>query len=372
MKNMGIDALLTSSRLHNFYTTDFPDFDQQIVLTSEFYSLIPQDHSKEPYLITEHFSRYHFKDFPTWIERKLYFGNYYIIGGEDYAEHKVATAAQGIRRAVNELGLSNSLLGFEEDLLPVTRYKQISSALPGVKFVDASHLLRQLRMIKNEEEINRLRKAASITEKAIRATIEYAEPGMTENELRVMLEKMELEQGATAVFYTEISAGERGGYGATYYTDKRIEKHQVIRIDASSVYREYVSDICRIFTIGNATDRQRKYFDVSLKAEQAGISLIRSGIKASDIFRTCEQIPKQLLSKEYSRHHVGHGIGMEGHEAPILSPTNSTLLERNMVLCVEVPCYVWGLGGFAPEDTILVTEKSFEYLTEPETELIER
>lgn len=373
MKDRGLDALLTSSRQHNYYVSDYPDFDQDITFTGQCYCLIPRNPRDNAYLITPHYSRFHLLlDFPTWIEKKLYYGRYYVKDGDDFPDRMVSTPIKGIARALHEFELSSGTLGFEEDLLPVTLFQQLHDEVPTLQLQGAADLIRELRITKNDEEIRRLRRAAEITEKGIQAAMEYAEPGMTEAELRIILEKTEIEEGATGIFYTQITAGERGGYGGTYYTDKKIEKHQVIRMDVSVIYKEYVSDICRIFTLGKATQKQKNYFDVTLKAEQAGINIIQSGVKACDIFYASLNIPKKMGYHDYYRHHVGHGIGLESHEAPILSPSNTRVLGENMVLCIEAPYYVWGLGGFAPEDTVVVTKHGFEYLTEPQLELIEQ
>ena len=98
--------------------------------------------------------------------------------------------------------------------------------------------------------------------------------------------------------------------------------------------------------------------------------MVKPHVKASDVFHAGVEVPLKAGYSDFHRHHVGHGLGLEAHEEPILSPTNDTEILPGMVLCIEVPYYIWGLGGFAPEDTILVTEEGYEPLTTPERELI--
>ena len=141
MEERGLDALLTSSRQHNYYVSDYPDFDQDITFTSQCYCLIPRGATEKAYLITPHYSRFHLLlDFPTWIKEKLYYGKYYVKGGEEFTENMVTTPIKGIARALHELNLSSGTLGFEEDLLPVNLFQQLQQELPQVTFIGALYL----------------------------------------------------------------------------------------------------------------------------------------------------------------------------------------------------------------------------------------
>ena len=138
----------------------------------------------------------------------------------------------------------------------------------------------------------------------------------------------------------------------------------------SSQVSHVMLTVCKVFAAGEPSELARKYYKVSSEAEKAAINAVKPGVKASEIFEKAVEVPRRLGYLDYYRHHVGHGIGLSPHEKPVLSPENNTRIEHNMILCIEVPYYIWGLGGFSPEDTLLVTEKGIELLTTFEEGLI--
>lgn len=369
MREKEIDAIIVNSPHHVFYTSGFRCFDQIIAREAEAYVIIPADKGKDACLVAPHSDRFILRDFPTWVKKKRLYSTFYIKGSPECFENKVEKPIDGILQHLNELHLATGRIAIEERALSICSYEKIKKRLPRAEFVNGTDLLKELRIVKTEEEIARIKQATRATETAIYAVIEAAKAGMSELELSSILMHAMIGEGAS-VFYVQIGAGERGAYGAgTYPTERKLKEGDIVRVDASAEYEGYLSDICKNFAVGKASDLARKYYDITFEAEQTAMMTVRPLVKASEIFHAGVEVPKKAGYSDFYRHHVGHGIGLEAHEAPMLSAGNNTEIVPGMVLCVETPYYVWNLGGFAPEDTILVTGQGYELLTTPEREL---
>jgi len=255
------------------------------------------------------------------------------------------------------------------ELLPAATLEEIAAALPGAKLVDGSPLLQALRLIKTPEEVARLRRAARGIDHAVRLGFAATRPGMTEREPEAIIHKAALDEGRGSL-YIQVGTGARGAYGTMYSGDAVIRRGDVIRVDAAGTYQWYTSDIGRCRSVGEPTAEQAAYYDVTYRGEMAAMELIRPGVKVADLFRAAVGVPLVAGFADFRRHHVGHGIGLQAHERPFLQPDNQQELAEGMVLCVEVPYYVYGLGAFVSEDMVLVTRDGYELLTEPAPTLI--
>ena len=369
MSQSGLDALAPNTRLHVYYTSDFPVWEYVFEPETVSFSIIPADPSTEPYLIVPYCNRYSFLQYPTWIPNIGYFGSYYVTGAPEMPGFRADTAIDAFVRAVSEMDLTKGTIGLEFGMMPVRAFQQLQEALPDVRFVDGSEALLSIREVKNAEEITRLKKAGEAIEKAIMGAYAKAEPGMSERDLEQMMSHIIIDEGCH-VNYIQVGTSTRGAYGAVYPSDEPIKKGDLIRIDASAEYQYYVSDICRMAVVGEPTkqmiDTHRAVHDAMMTA----IEMVRPGTVISDLFQAAVEIPPSRGYKDYKRHHIGHGLGMSSHEWPFLKPDNHHCLEENMVLCIETPYYVWDMGGLAPEDELVVTKGGYTLLTNPCRDLI--
>jgi Xaa-Pro aminopeptidase len=331
--------------------------------------VLPKREDQERYLVASHSERFWFEDFPTPFEKVLLPGYFYVKGGEEFSDRMVGSTLEGLKRAIKELGCTTGRIGMEGRHLPISTLQSLKKSFPRTKFIDASDILVNLRTIKGEEEISRLRKAADSVQKGIQAAFNSLKPGMTERELdRVFRERANAEGVDT--LYVQVCFGGRGAYGPALATDRLLRKGELVRLDASTSCKGYASDIARFAVVGKASQEMKDYYAVTFNAEQAAIQKVKPKARVCDIFNAALAVPLAAGYADYKRHHVGHGIGLDAHETPILSPKNEMPLEKNMVLCIETPYYVWGLGGFAPEDILIVTETGHELMTTPQKRLL--
>ncbi|HSC70291.1 MAG TPA: Xaa-Pro peptidase family protein [Candidatus Methylomirabilis sp.] len=369
MREQGLDLLAPSTDAHIYYTAEFPVFEFICEPETVAFSLIPADPAIEPYLIIPHCNRMSLLQFPTWIPRTGFFGQYYITDAPEIPGFRVDSVYEAVARALAEMGLTRARVGIEYDRLSVGACERLKAALPRVEFVDGTDVLLATREIKTPEEIARLKKAGDAIEKGIAACYAAARPGMTELDLERIIRRTVLEEGCTTN-YVQVGTGTRGAIGPLFSSDTPIQEGDLIRIDASARYQRYVSDICRMAVVGEPTRQMREVYAAVFEAEMAAINLVKPGVKISELFEAAVQVPPTRGIADYRRHHVGHGLGISSHERPFLTPRNHDVLQEGMVLCVETPYYLWGVGGFAPEDQVIVTENGFELMTTPQQELI--
>ena len=134
-------------------------------------------------------------------------------------------------------------------------------------------------------------------------------------------------------------------------------------VDLGATNRFYRSDITRTFFAGKPTEKQTRIYETVELAQQKAIELIKSGILAKEVDMAARQIIEKAVFGEFFVHNLGHGVGLEVHEAPILSPDSKDILETGNVVTVEPGIYVPGFGGVRIEDTVLVTSDGAEILT---------
>jgi Xaa-Pro dipeptidase len=121
--------------------------------------------------------------------------------------------------------------------------------------------------------------------------------------------------------------------------------------------------------VGEPSREMNEIFSAVVTAELEALKMVKPGLRVGDLFEKISQIPPSLGIKDFQRNNIGHGIGIIPHEYPILGPDSDTVLEEGMVLCLETPYYLWQVGGFAPEDEVLITANGCELLTTPQEKL---
>jgi Xaa-Pro dipeptidase len=369
MRQHGLDLLAPSTEAHIYYTAEFPVFEFTCDPETIAFSLIPADPKIDPYLIIPHCNRLSLLQFPTWIPRVGFYGQYWVTDAPEIPGFRVDSEYEAVAKAVAEMGLTRARIGIEYERLPVGVYERLKKALPQCEFVDGADVLNATREIKTPEEIARLRKAGDAIEKGLAACYAAAKPGMTELDLERIIRRTVLDEGCTTN-YVQVGTGTRGAIGPMYSSDAPLKKGDFIRIDASARYKYYVSDICRMACVGEPTKQMRDVYAAVFEAEMAAIQLVKPGVKISELFDAAVKIPPTRGIPDYRRHHIGHGLGISSHERPFLSGKNHAPLQEAMVICVETPYYLWGVGGFAPEDQVIVTTDGYELMTTPQKEII--
>jgi Xaa-Pro aminopeptidase len=283
---------------------------------------------------------------------------------------EAASLWTGVWNALSELNAQT--VGFESAHLMHRDFQRLLEQ--GDRFVwrATSDAVEALRVRKDADEVARIREAGAVATTALRRTIEEVRPGLTELELCGVLERHLREAGSEGhPFPPIVASGIRSALPHARAGRERIAAGDFLLLDFGATVGGYCSDITRTFVVGPASERQREIYAVVQKAQNLAIAGVRAGIqgRAGDALAR-EWIDSQGFAGEFG-HGLGHGIGLEVHEAPRLSRLAEDSLPEGSVVTIEPGVYVPEWGGVRIEDDVLVTATGVELLTEFPRELTE-
>lgn len=233
--------------------------------------------------------------------------------------------------------------------------------------------LDRLRMVKDDLELEYMKKAVEISDAAFTHILTVLKPGISEMAVAAELENCMRKLGSEKpAFDTIVVSGERGSLPHGLASAKLIAKGDLVTMDFGAVYRGYHSDITRTVCIGKASEKQRHIYEVVLGAQLLGLDAIKVGSPGKIVDK---QVRRYIVDAGYGKffgHGLGHGVGLAIHELPRLSPSSTCAgLEENMVVTVEPGIYLPGWGGIRIEDTVVVRAAGTQILTQSSKNLIE-
>lgn len=271
-------------------------------------------------------------------------------------------AIKALVTAIHESGLSKSRIGIDEMGLMPGDLEKLSHEFPDVKWTMAAEIFRNIRAVKTPNEIERLRVVGQITEQSIDAALAVARDGITEIEMARAFHACTVKGDGFPVLGC-IGFGERSALMNVQPSIRRLNQGDIIRFDVGGHYRNYRADIARIASFGEPTTEILRKYRALYLGVQRGIEHIRPGVPASEIFRIVVETVRNEGIPHYQRSHVGHGIGLDGYDLPLLSASSKDILEAGMVLCIETPYYELGRIGLQVEDMLVVRPDGAEMLT---------
>lgn len=223
-----------------------------------------------------------------------------------------------------------------------------------------------LRMVKDKEEIQRIKQACSITWSCFEHLCSFIKEGMTEKEVVLEFEIELRKKGATSSSFDPIVAfTENAAYPHHIPGDRKCKKDDVVLIDMGVVVEHYRSDMTRIFFKGNPPDEVQKIYDIVRKAHDKALSLCKPGVKLGELDKAARSVISEAGYGKYFPHSLGHGIGLLTHESPKVKedgPDKDLILRPNMVFTIEPGIYLPGVGGIRYEDIVVITPESYENL----------
>lgn len=281
------------------------------------------------------------------------------------------TFVETARMVMPEIGalLAGERIGFEDEHLPFAAYRTLVDA--GVDAVPTSGLVESLRAVKDESEIGIMRRAGALSDEIFGALAQERFSGRAEVELGWWVERAFRDAGAEGVsFPTIVAAGETGTSPHAVPGSEPIPEGVLVTVDAGCMLDGYCSDCTRTFAVGTISERLSEIYALCLEAQLAGLGAVAPGVRGEEADAAARSLIAAAGLDEAFGHGLGHGVGIQIHEAPTLRPESTDVLEPGNVVSVEPGIYLPGEGGVRIEDLVLVTEGGHERLTSFSKELI--
>lgn len=248
--------------------------------------------------------------------------------------------------------------GIEMNVMTVAHQNGLKTVFDNPEFTDIQTEINALRIYKSRAEVDGLKKAVSIIEKVLEDGLKTIKEGMTEADLVAEFEYLMKKYGAAGPsFSTMVLAGEKAALPHGRPADRTLKNGDFLLIDFGVItYDRYCSDITRTFIIGEADDKQKEIYDIVKRSTQAGVDAVRSGVPLKEFDIAARSVIEESGYGEYFNNRVGHGLGIEVHEAPSIHHLNDDIAQKGMVFTIEPGIYIPGYGGVRIEEEVYINE----------------
>ncbi len=257
--------------------------------------------------------------------------------------------------AVEAADMTLSRMAFYEEKFPEFEF---------IKSGELSDNISEMRTVKTADEIEKIKSAQRIAERAFDEVLNIIKPGVTEREISLFLDGFMLRNGAEEISFETIALGGKNtsmphGVPSEY----TVKSGDFVLMDFGAVYDGYHSDMTRTVCVGKPSEKMEEVYNIVLDAQLKALDTVKAGITGKELDRSAREVIKNAGYGECFGHSLGHGVGMEIHEFPTASEKSDTVLKENMVVTVEPGIYLPEEFGVRIEDFVVVTEKSCENLT---------
>lgn len=263
---------------------------------------------------------------------------------------------RGLVTSITQILSKNRIkrLGLEAHHLSHAKFLNYKKLFKGVSIIPLTHDPADIRTIKHPAEISNIKKAHAINARAFKKLRPFIKPGVTEISIARQLEIAMLEYGAEKIaFDTIVASGWRGAHPHGVASAKKLKAGELVTIDFGCIVNGYNSDETVTLCLGKPSAKQKEIWQTVYHAQQAALKLAKPGVKCSDLDKAARDY---IASKGYGKffgHALGHGVGLEIHERPVLSGNSADKLKPGMVFTIEPGIYIPGWGGVRIEDVFV-------------------
>jgi Xaa-Pro aminopeptidase len=278
-----------------------------------------------------------------------------LVKGDENLMEKIAK--QSMDLGVKQLAV---------DTISIMGWKKLAKSLGnGEKLFADSNPVQELRKMKDGEEVKLLRKAAELTSLGMKVAYETVAASLKEYEVAAEIEYAMRKQGSGGTaFETIVASGACSAFPHGGCSDRVIRDGDLVVVDIGAAYRSYCSDMTRTLAAGKASEKQRRLYEIVKQAQDRAFEALKADSKGKDVDAAARQVIADAGYGEYFVHGLGHGVGLEVHEPPTLSPDSEDTLAAGNMVSVEPGIYLVGYGGIRIEDTVLVGRNGAEKLTQ--------
>ncbi|MDI6799094.1 MAG: Xaa-Pro peptidase family protein [Actinomycetota bacterium] len=263
-------------------------------------------------------------------------------------------------------------LGYEADHLTVAKYRGLKERLSQAELVSTQGVIEGFRQVKDESEIEKITEAAAITDLVFQDIIGQIGPGATERGVAATIEQLiRARGGERAAFDVIVASGPNSARPHAAVTSRRLARGDFVKLDFGAAIGGYCSDMTRMVHLGPASNEERDIYELARRAQETALSSIRAKMSEREADATSRGIIIAAGFGDNFAHGLGHGVGLEIHERPTLSPKGDKTLEEGMVFTIEPAIYFEGRFGVRIEDTVLLEGGGIKPLNKVPKELIE-
>lgn len=291
--------------------------------------------------------------------------NFDVIGQAD-TDNPWEILSSEINKRTNTI----STIAIEKTHLTVERYEALQSSFPQASFTQLDKKINEYRVIKDENELKKMRKAAELADYAIEIGVKEIAEGKTELEIVQKIESTIKAKGYSMSFDTTVLTGFKAASPHGTPGNEKIQKGDLVLFDLGVIYEGYCSDITRTVAFGEINEEQRKIYETVKKSNEESIKAVKPGVRCKDLDKISRNIIEEAGYGQYYTHRLGHGLGISIHEFPSVTGTNEFELKPGMVFTIEPGIYKSDVAGVRIEDDVVVTEDDVEVLTKFPKELI--
>jgi Xaa-Pro dipeptidase len=369
MDEAGLDGLV-ATRLENvFYLSGVWNTSQVLFpFTQQCYVVLAREHLDKPVLVIS--TGDWDQALPTFpnMPRMIHFGTFYrelprdgesLVEREQYLKEQTIDRApakdalEALIVALNELGLAGKRVGIDESTFNPVYFPDLERREPALQIQHAASLLSRIRWVKTPAEVERLRRAAAVTEQALRASTAIARPGVTEREMLHEFNRSIVSAGGEPAF-AMVRFGRNAAVGQMPAEATPLQPGDHIWFDVGCRVDGYWADLARIYCLGEPSAKLQKYYQAVLAGEEYEICEVHPGMTAGQVFDETVEVVRANGLPHYRRQHVGHAIGVEVYDQPVLAPGQTIAIEAGMVLNFETPYYELAWGAVHIEDPVVI------------------
>ena len=286
---------------------------------------------------------------------------------------KIAVAESSLFDELEKRKLLRGLrrVGVEGNYLPYSEYQKLKKAFPRVSFLPQADVVESISSVKEEGEIELIKRAAAISDMVFQKVLHAIRPGIRELDISAEISYLHKSYGAERdAFETIVASGTRGALPHGLASEKKIRKGDFVTLDFGCVYHGYCCDITRTVAVGKPTNKLRDIYRIVYDAQLSALDAVKSGVMAKEL----DAVARSYISKsgygKYFGHSLGHGIGLQVHEPPRISWQSSYRLQAGNVITIEPGIYLPGSGGVRIEDDVVVLNGKSVVLNKASKELM--
>lgn len=257
-------------------------------------------------------------------------------------------------------------LGFEEESITYKEVSDLEEKLSNIEFIPTTEIVEAQRITKDNDEVENVRKACTLTDKAYAFILNSLVPGVSEVEVKAQLENFIRLEGGDLAFSSIVAFGHNSAIPHHLSGNLKLKTDNVVLLDFGAKVNGYCSDMARTVFVGEPTEQMHKIYHATLESQEVALDYLRTHMKEGFELKKAHALANShLRTLEFPDipHSLGHGVGLQVHESPVVSPYSDEKLVPGMIITVEPGIYIAGTGGVRIEDTCLITNDGVEILT---------